>query len=91
MDRTFFYSYIHVKVKNLAMTNVIEKKHLKEIIGRIIVKKGGVPKFMVKYLVEDMTNLQLIKKLSDRDGYLILENPKEKEIKNLIYLGDMEY
>jgi len=46
-------------------------------------KKGGFPKFMIKYIIQDMITLELIEKISSND-YKILKNPKEKRVRFLI-------
>jgi hypothetical protein len=41
---------------------------------------------MIKYVIQDMEQLGLLKFICDRTGYTILENPHEKEVKRLLLI-----
>jgi hypothetical protein len=86
MDSLILYSYLHYKIKSHCKTSIIQKAYLKENIGRILIRKGGLPRFMINHVIEDMEKLNLLKLVSRQNGYLILDNPNEAEIKRKMFI-----
>jgi len=82
----YLYSYLHYKIKSNCNTSIIPKAYLRELISRVITRKGGLPSYMIKYVIQDMEQLGLLKFICDRTGYTILENPHEKEVKRLLLI-----
>jgi hypothetical protein len=88
MDETLYIlSYILYKIKENG--DYIKTKQLKEIIARTINLNGGFPKFMDKYVIEDLIRLRLIERLN-YDNYKILNtryaNKCVKTIKKIVSL-----
>lgn len=80
----FFYTYLLIKIKENAKFQVVDTSYLKEEIGRIVVRKGGFPKRMVKYLINDLVKLNLIERKNKVNLYVLNETNSEKKVKNLI-------
>ena len=77
------YTYIYMKLKENSRTSIINVYPLKETIARVIIRKGGLPKFMVKYVVDDLIVLGLLERLS-KENYKILESNCDKRVKQLV-------
>jgi hypothetical protein len=85
MDKQlFFYLFLLVKLKENTKSKVVDTKYLKEEISRIVVRKGGFPSRMVKYLINDLVKLNLIERKNKVNLFILSENNCEKKIKNLI-------
>jgi hypothetical protein len=85
MDKQlFFYLFLLVKLKENTKSKVVDTKYLKEEISRIVVRKGGFPSRMVKYLINDLVKLGLIERKNKVNLFILSENNCEKKIKNLI-------
>lgn len=85
MDKQlFFYIFLLVKLKENTKSKVVDTKYLKEEISRIVVRKGGFPKRMVKYLINDLVKLGLITRKNKVNLFILNENNCEKKVKNLI-------
>jgi hypothetical protein len=85
MDKQlFFYLFLLVKLKENTKSKVVDTKYLKEEISRIVVRKGGFPKRMVKYLINDLVKLGLITRKNKVNLFILNENNCEKKVKNLI-------
>ena len=85
MDKQlFFYLFLLVKIKENTKSKVVDTKYLKEEISRIVVRKGGFPSRMVKYLINDLVKLGLIERKNKVNLFILSENNCEKKIKNLI-------
>ncbi len=85
MDKElFFYLYLLVKIKENTRFQVVDTGYLKEEISRIVVRKGGFPKRMVKYLINDLVKLKLIERKNRVNLYILNESNAEKKVKNLI-------
>lgn len=82
----FLYSFIHYKL-SADKTGKLEKAKIKEVIGRTLVRAGGIPRYSINYVIEDLCKLKLIKKINNKEGYLILENPYINRLKVMLYLG----
>ena len=72
-----------MKIRENSKTSIIGVSSLKEIIGRVILRKGGLPRFMVKYIIDDMVELGLLERLS-ASQYKVVESKCAKRIKVLI-------
>lgn len=85
MDKQlFFYLFLLVKLKENTKSKVVDTKYLKEEISRIVVRKGGFPSRMVKYLINDLVKLNLIERKNKVNLFILNDNTCEKKIKNLI-------
>lgn len=85
MDKQlFFYLFLLVKIKENTKSKVVDTKYLKEEISRIVVRKGGFPSRMVKYLINDLVKLNLIERKNKVNLFILNDNTCEKKIKNLI-------
>jgi hypothetical protein len=85
MDKQlFFYLFLLVKLKENTKSKVVDTKYLKEEISRIVVRKGGFPSRMVKYLINDLVKLGLITRKNKVNLFILNENNCEKKVKNLI-------
>ena len=85
MDKQlFFYLFLLVKLKENTKSKVVDTKYLKEEIIRIVVRKGGFPSRMVKYLINDLVKLGLIERKNKVNLFILNDNTCEKKIKNLI-------
>ena len=85
MDKQlFFYLFLLVKIKENTKSKVVDTKYLKEEISRIVVRKGGFPSRMVKYLINDLVKLGLIERKNKVNLYILNETNTEKKVKNLI-------
>jgi len=80
MDIPILYSYAHSKLKEKHKTNFTDKKGLKETLSRIIIRNGGYPRFIIKYTIEDMIQMNLIKRLNS-NLYEIMKHNCEKRVK----------
>lgn len=77
------YIYFLIKINDKSKTNIITRRLLKEIISRILCKRGGVPKFMIKHVIDDMVKLGLVEKINNT-SYKILKSNEEKKLRLLI-------
>jgi predicted transcriptional regulator len=72
-----------MKLKENTKTKIVDGKYLKEHVSRVIVRNGGIPKFMVKYIIDDLIKLGLVKRLKFNE-YELLESDYDKKIKQLM-------
>lgn len=80
----YLQAWIYYKIKEKNKGIFININYLKEIIARTINLKGGFPKFMDKYVIDDLINLRLIKR-RNYDSFRILNNERYlKKIKKII-------
>lgn len=79
------YSYIYYRLKKDRKIFYIEKKKLKEVIARILVRKGGLPKILIKYIIKDLVNLNLLEEINNH-SYKINDSNCDKEIRKLFYI-----
>lgn len=84
-DVPILHSFIFFKIKENNSGIFINIHLLKQIIARTINLKGGIPKFLDKYIIEDLIKLKLIKRLN-YNTYKILNNNCLKEIKKIVSL-----
>ena len=83
MDKTYYHSFLLYKLRQYSNSNIIEVSKIKQILGRFAVRTGGLPRWMVRYILEDMIALNLIVKITN-ERYRILNSPLEKRIKALV-------
>jgi hypothetical protein len=84
MTKPFLHLYLFAKIKEGTKLEVVDKDYIRETIGRIILRKGGLPKCMVKYIIEDMVNLELITPISGRGVYRLSDKGEERRIRKLL-------
>jgi len=79
-DIPIVYAYLYMKIKESNKTEIININPLRERVCRIIHKKSGIPKFLVKDMIEELIEMGLIKRLNF-NTYKIIENKCYKKIK----------
>ena len=84
MDKPFLYLFISSRIRRSTRTEIIDKNFLKEQIGRIIIRNGGVPKFMIKYIIEDLVKYEILTKVNKTNLYRLNKVAEEKQINILI-------
>jgi len=77
------YIYFYIRIKDKVKTEFVCKSKLKEIISRAVIIRGGFPRFMIKYIIQEMVELKLLRKLGS-NSYQIIRVPQEKRIRFLI-------
>ena len=87
MDRPFLHLFILTRIKKKTRSVIVNKTFLRDQIGRILLRAGGLPKFMIKYIIEDMVKLGLIESINHRDLYKLLECDEEKKVNILFVEG----
>lgn len=50
---------------------------------RLLIRKGGIPKFLIKYLVEDLIEYNLLERINF-NTYKILKNKDENRMRLLV-------
>ena len=80
------HSFIFLKIKENNSGIFININLLKSVIARTINMKGGIPKFLDKYVIEDLIKLKLIKRLNYNTYKILNNNSCLKEIKKIISL-----
>ena len=84
MDEPFLYVFIISRIKRATKQEIINKNFLKEQIGRILIRQGGLPRFMIKYIIEDLVKYRILTKLNKNNLYRLNKVKGEKQI-NLLY------
>ena len=85
MDKPFLHTYLIIRIKSNNRSHLIDKKTLYEEISRALIRQhGGLPKFTIKYVIDDLVKLGYLKKENKVNLYLINEYPEEKKVKQLI-------
>jgi hypothetical protein len=82
---TILHSFLYLKIKENNSGYLININLLKSIIARTINMKGGIPRFLDKYIIEDLIKLKLIKRLN-YNTYRILNSKCYKEVKKIVSL-----
>jgi predicted transcriptional regulator len=82
-DIPTLYAYFHMKVKDSSNIDLININTLTEIIKRIVYRRGGIPKFMIKEIIEDLIKLKLIERVSF-NTYKINDDKCYKKIKRRV-------
>lgn len=86
--KTFFHSFVHFKIREMNCGEIINNERLKELVGRICVKEngGGLPHFVINYIIRDLVNMKLIKKVgkSCKSPYRIMSDRMENRIKEIV-------
>lgn len=75
------YVYIYSKIKKLRRIYIC-KSNLYELINRIIIKKGGFPRLLTKYIIEDLENFNLLERVNYKE-YKIMDNSCDKYLNKL--------
>lgn len=84
MDKPFLHLFILTKIRDKATNDFIDRSILKEQIARIILRKGGLPKFMVKYVIQDLIDLGIIEQINNNGLFRLNKIKEEKRIRNLL-------
>jgi len=74
------HARIHSKIQEKVRGNIIEYRLLKEWIARVLIKKGGIQKSDIQPTIQDMINLNLLRRES-RLKFQILFNKDKKRLK----------
>jgi hypothetical protein len=84
MDKPFIYLFILTRIKEHIDTDIVNKDYIKERITTTIkVRNGGLPRFMVKYIIDDMVRFGIIESINNRDLYRLLKHKEERRINAL--------
>lgn len=83
-DVPIVYAYIYYKLKKSTRTGHLKAPDIRTISAGIIVRKGGFPRFLVKYIVEDLIKLKLLERENMRD-YKLLPSDCDKRLKQLMF------
>jgi len=83
MIKTYYHTLVLYKLKQNCKSDIVDISRIREVIGRVSIRKGGIPKQFVFLIIEDLLNLELIKRLSN-EKYRILSSPLESRIKALM-------
>ena len=86
MDKSYLHIYLLVKLKQQTKIDIVDKEFLKTRIGRILYMKGGIPKLMIKYIIQDMVDMGLITCLNKREIYRLNSCKTEQRIKALLMI-----
>ena len=84
MDKPFLYVFISSRIRKSTKTEIINKEFLKEQVGRIIIRAGGIPKFMIKYIIEDLVKYEILTKVNKTNLYKLNKIDEERQINLLI-------
>ncbi len=84
MDKPFLYVFISSRIRRSTKQEIINKDFIKEQIGRIIIRAGGIPKFMIKYIIEDLVKYEILTKINKTNLYRLNKIDEEKQINLLI-------
>ena len=81
------YAYLYMIIRDKSNTRFINVHKLKETVKRVIVKRGGIPRYLVQDILEDLIELNLIER-KNNCTYEILKDNCYKRIKqrNFIYI-----
>jgi len=83
MDKPFLHIFLLTKIRKKATSELVDGRFLKEQIGRVIVRKGGLPRFMIKYVIQDLVELGFIEHVNNNGVYRLNKIKEEKRIKML--------
>jgi len=84
LNKPILYLFLIIRIKKKSKQKIVTKTFLKEEISRVLVRKGGLPRYMVKYIIEDLVSLDLIGKEKRNELYFLKDNPDEIKVKNLL-------
>ena len=79
------YAYIYYHLKKRTNASIVLYSDVKSISGRALIRHGGFPKRLIKYVIQDMVKLGLLKKNNSR-SFILVENDCDKRIKNILFL-----
>jgi len=82
----FLYVFILIKLKKKTNTRIVNKRFLSEQIARLLIRNGGLPKYTVKYLIQDLVDLNLIDKVNKTGTYMLKDCKQENKIKALLLI-----
>lgn len=83
MAKPFFHTFLVYKIRQVNHSEILEIAKIKETVSRITRSNGGLPKNMIRYVIQDLIDLGLIIKFSN-DKYKIVQTPLENKIKALM-------
>jgi len=78
------YIFLSYRMRKCTKTDLINKDFLKEQLGRILIRSGGLPKFMIKYVIEDLVKYNILEKLNKTNLYRLNKVDEEKQLNFLI-------
>ena len=84
MDKPFIYVFLSYRIRKCARTDLLNKDFLKEQVGRVMIRSGGLPKFMIKYIIEDLVKYDILTKLNKTNLYRLNKVDEEKQLNVLI-------
>lgn len=84
MDKPFLHLFIFSKIKKGSRCDIVDKTYLKEVIGRVLIRKGGLPRHMVKYIIDDLVELELLEEVNNREVYKLKADKSTKKVEALL-------
>lgn len=84
MTKPFLHLFLFNKIKEGTRLEVVDKDYIREVIGRTIIRKGGIPRCMVKYIIKDLVDLELLTIVSGRGVYRLSTKGEERKIRELL-------
>ena len=80
MDKPFIYIFISHRIRKSTRSDLVNKDFLREQLGRILIRAGGIPKFMIKYIIEDLVKYKILDKLNKTNLYRLNKVDEEKQL-----------
>lgn len=80
MDKPIVYVFISKKLREKSNSDLLDKRFLKEIVGRILRSTGGIPRFMIKYIIDDLVKFGILTYLNNNGIYRLNEVKEEKKL-----------
>lgn len=83
MNPPFYHTFIIYRIRQRFHLDILEIGTIKEMVGRISTRNGGFPKNMSRFVIQDLIDFGLIKKVAN-SKYRIIHTPLESKIKGLM-------
>ena len=83
----FLPCFLLVNMKQNAPSKIVDIRFLREEISRLLIRRGGLSKWTIKYIIEDLIKVGAIERKNKTGLYILRDLPNERRITNLINLG----
>lgn len=84
MEIPFYHTFLLYKIRQATHVDIVDLKRIKETIGRVSVRNGGLSHKLIRFIVKDLVSLGLIVKVSN-EKYRLAERTKlESKIRALM-------
>lgn len=84
MNKNFYYTFIIYRIRQTSCSDIVDISKIKEIVGRVAISKQGLPRFMVRYIIQDLMDNQFIKKINSEKFQIEPMSKLENRIKALM-------